>query len=110
MNPEPATPNPQRSIEVHIEELVLQGLPLTRGQGSDVQAAVETELARLLTEQGVSLYSAGATPHLSAGSIHLTKNNQPAHLGHQIARAIYGSLAPTPASPRQTRSIEGAPG
>ncbi len=96
--------------EVRIEELVLHGLPLTRSQGPVVQAAVETELARLLTEQGMSRSSADTTPRLSAGSIQLTKDNNPAHLGDQIGQAVYGSLIPTPASLRQTRLIEGASG
>ena len=108
MTPQPATHNPQPSVELHIEELVLHGLPLTSSQGPVVQAAVETELARLLAAQGLSRSSAGAMPHLSAGSIQLTKDNKPAHLGHQIDQAIYGGLTPTPASPRQTRLIEGA--
>ena len=108
MTPRHSTPNAQPSIELHIEELVLHGLPLTRGQGPLVQNAVETELARLLTEQGLSRSSAGATPHLSAGSIQLTKDHQPAHLGQQIAQAIYGGLTPAAASPSQTRSREGA--
>jgi hypothetical protein len=102
------TDNSRPSIELHIEELLLHGLPLARGQRSDVQAAVETELVRLLTEQGLNRSVAGATPHFSAGSIQLTRNNQPSQLGHQIAQAIYGSLTPTPASPPQTRSIQGA--
>lgn len=105
LRPEPSAQKP--SIELHIEELVLHGLPLTRGQGSEVQAAVESELARLLTEQGPGRSVAGATPQFSANPIQLTRNNQPAYLGHQIAQAIYGGLTPTPASPRQTRSIEG---
>lgn len=108
MTPRPTTLNPQPSIEVHIEELLLHGLPLTRGQGSTVQAAVESELARLLTEQGLNPSAAGATPHTIAGSIQLTRNNQPAFLGHQIAQAIYGGLTPFPASPSQSVFIKGA--
>lgn len=108
MTPQPATHNPQPSIELHIEELLLDGLPLTRGQGLEVQAAIEAELSRLLTQQGLSDSSSSATPHFSAGSIQLTKNNQSMHLGHQIAQAIYGGLTPSPASPRQTHSVEGA--
>jgi hypothetical protein len=110
MMPRRSALNPQPSIELHIEELVLHGLPLTRSQSPMVKAAVETELARLLTEQGLSHSSAAAMPHLSAGSTQLTKDNQPAHLGHQIAQAVYGSLTPAPPSPRQTHSIEGASG
>lgn len=108
MTPRTSALNPQPSIELHIEELVLHGLPLTRGQGPVVQAAVEAELARLLAEQGLNRSSAEATAHLSAGSIQLTKNNKPAHLGHQIAQAVYGSLTSAPTWPHQTRSITGA--
>lgn len=106
LRPEPTGQTP--SIELHIEELVLHGLPLTRRQGSDVQAAVETELARLLTTQGLKHSTSGATPHLSAGSIQFAGNDHPSRLGHQIAHAIYGGLTPNQASPRQTQSIEGA--
>ena len=99
MTPRPSTLNPQPSIELHIDELVLHGLPLTSSQGPAIKAAVETELARLLTEQGVKHSSAVTTPHLPASSIQLTQDNQPAHFGHQIAQAIYESLTLTPASP-----------
>lgn len=107
-NSHPATLHPQNSIELQIEELVLHSLPFSRGQGIEVQAAVEAELARLLTEQGLSRSAAGTTPHLSAASIELTNDNKPAHVGHQIARAIFRGLTQAPTSLRQTRSIEGA--
>ncbi len=64
------------------------------GQGTFVQAAIETELTRLLGEQGVSSSSTGARPHLTAGSIQLTDNIQPARLGQQIAAAIHTNIAP----------------
>ena len=108
MMPQCSTKSDQPSIELHIEELVLHGLPLTSSQGPVVQAAVETELARLLTEQDLSCSSAGATPQLSAGSIQLSKNCKPAYLGHQIAQAIYGGLTTTPDSSRQVDFIKGA--
>lgn len=107
LRPEP--PDQQPSIELHIEELLLHGVPLTRGQASEVQAAVETELARLLTEQGISRSFADGASNLSAGSIRMTPDSKPAHLGHQVAQAIYGGLTPTPVSP-PTRASEGASG
>jgi hypothetical protein len=110
MTPRNSTLNPQPSIDLHIEELVLHGLPLSGSQGSVMQAAIQTELARLLTEKGLNHVSASATPHLSAGSIQLPNDNKPANLGQQIAQAIYGCLTPAPPSPRQTRSIERATG
>jgi hypothetical protein len=90
------------NINVSIERLVLDGLPLDRHQGTVVQAAVETELARLFAEQGLSRLSGGAVPHLSANSIRITHHSKPAQLGHQIAQSIYSSLTPTPAETQET--------
>jgi hypothetical protein len=96
------------NINVSIERLVLDGLPMSRSQGVRVQAAVETELARLLGKEGLSHLSTGAVPHLSTNSIQVTGDSKPAQLGHQIARAIYSSLTPAPALTRKTR-FSGAP-
>ena len=40
-------------IKVHIERLVLEGLPVMRSEGPLVQAAVQAELSRLLAEGGL---------------------------------------------------------
>jgi hypothetical protein len=96
------------NINVSIERLVLDGLPVTSVHDATIQGAVETELACLLAEHGLSHLSAGAVPHLSANSIEVTRDSKPAQLGHQIARAIHGTLTPTPALTRETR-FSGAP-
>jgi hypothetical protein len=95
------------NINVSIEQLVLDGLSISRSQGVLIQGAVETELARLLTEQGLSHLSAGAVPHLYANSIQVNRDSKPAQLGHQIACAIHGILTPAPLT-RETR-FSGAP-
>lgn len=83
------------NINVHIERLILDGLPISRSQGVLVQAAVETELARLLAEQGPCHLSPGAVPHLSANSIVVTRDSKPAQLGYQISRALRRASAAT---------------
>jgi len=82
------------NINLHIERLILDGLPITRGQSPLVQAEVETELARLLTERGLasSLQSGGAMPSLRAGSIQVETESNPTQLGRQIAQAVYGGI------------------
>jgi hypothetical protein len=95
------------NINVSIERLVLDGLPMSRSQGVLVQVAVETELVRLLAKQGLSHLSAGAVPHLSANSIEVTRDSRPAQLGHQIAQAIYGTLTPAPALTHETHFTGG---
>ena len=82
-------------INVHIERLLLEGLPVTRHQGTLVQAAVEAELARLLAEGDLDpqLLATGAVPSLSADTIQLPATVEPARLGRQIARAVHGGIS-----------------
>jgi hypothetical protein len=85
------------NINVHIERLILDGLPVARHEGPLVQAAVEAELARLLAVDGLanSLMSGGATSAVSGPEITLRGNHNPARLGQQIARAVYHGLNST---------------
>lgn len=83
------------NINVHIERLVLDGLPVARHQAPLVQTAVEAELARLLVANGLTpdLQSVGgATPSVNSPGIEFTSNSSPAELGQKIARAVYGGI------------------
>ena len=82
------------NIHVHIERLVLDGLPIWHSQRPLVQAAVEVELARLLAADGLApnLQGGGALPSVPAGSIQLTSEGNPNTLGQQIAHAVYGGI------------------
>lgn len=84
------------NITLHIDRVVLDGLPVTRSQGALVQAAIEAELAQLLTEGGLAsdLQSGVAVPHVKADAIQPTNNN-PRQLGQQIARSVYGGIGQT---------------
>ena len=82
------------NINVHIEQLILEGLPITHSQRPRLQAAVETELARLLAADGLapSSVAGGWVSHVPTGSIQLASANDPTHLGQQIAQAVYGGI------------------
>jgi hypothetical protein len=82
------------NINLHIERLILDGLPIGHGQGSFVKAAVEAELSRLLAAKGLNpdLLSGGMIPTVQADSIQLSGGSSPAALGHQIAQALYGGI------------------
>ena len=82
------------SIHLHIERLILDGLPIERAQGPHVQAAVEAELTRLLTENGLGAISAtgGAVPSVRASAIQLTSGSSPAQVGIQIAQSVYSGI------------------
>lgn len=81
-------------IDLHIERLILDGLPIDSGQSAEVQAAVEAELARLLMNGGLDagLLAGGALPSLRGGAIQLTNESNGAHLGAQIAQSVHGGL------------------
>lgn len=82
------------SINLHIERLVLDGLPIGNGEGKLVKAAVEAELSRLLAANGLhqDLLSGGSVPSVRTDGIRLKNDSSPADLGHQIASAVYGGI------------------
>ena len=82
------------NINLHIDRLVLDGLPIDHHQGPLVKAAVEAELSRLLTANGLtnSLLAGGAMPSVPAPGIQVANDSNPARLGQQIGRAIYGGI------------------
>ena len=81
-------------IDVQIERLVLDGIDVPHAQRPLLQAAVETELTRLLTEGGISaeLQPGGALPSVPAHAITLDDKADPARLGRQIARSVYSGI------------------
>lgn len=81
-------------IDVRIDRLILEGLPVTGDQGPLVQAAVERELARLLAVDGLSgeARTAGAAPRVNAGGFELREGSHPSRLGQQIARSVYHGI------------------
>ena len=79
------------SIRVHIERLVLEGLPIGRHEGPLVQAVVEAELARLIAVQAPA-QSGGAVARVWAPGIRIANGSTVASLGRQIAGSVYGGL------------------
>jgi len=82
------------NINLHIERLILDGVPFETRHSAMLQAEIKTELARLITENNVAAnwQSGGAVPSVRADAIQLTTQNSPVQLGRQIAGSIYGSI------------------
>jgi hypothetical protein len=78
------------NIRLHIEHLLLDGLPVSRAQGAQVKAAAEAELGRLLSERGVAhdFRSGIAVPSVNAGAMQVPRGVTPGALGRQIARSV----------------------
>lgn len=85
------------TINLHIERLILDGLPLEAKDGTILRGAIETELVRLLAQNAdISNWQAdGATPSVRAEPIQLTAESSAAQIGQQIAGSIYGGIGKT---------------
>jgi hypothetical protein len=81
-------------INVHIERLVLDGLPLDQRSSPQIQAAVQAKLVELLVAGGVSesLQNLGVVHSIRAPGISLYVKELPASIGSSIANAIHGGL------------------
>jgi hypothetical protein len=86
----------QPSIELHIEELVLHGFAAVNRHL--VGNAVEQELARLFTEQGISPEArvGSELKAIDAGEFRVASGASAERIGAQIAQSVYGGLAVRP--------------
>jgi hypothetical protein len=68
---------------------------MSGSQAAVVQAAVESELKHLLAERNLRHLKSSAFAYSSPPPFQLTSELKPVGLGHQIARAVHGSLTPS---------------
>jgi hypothetical protein len=83
---------PRANIQLHIERLVLDGLPLSRVQAQQMQGVLEVELSRLLSEGGLApqFLQGGALPRLPGGEVNHFES--PVQMGSQVAQAVYSGI------------------
>jgi hypothetical protein len=82
------------SLHLHIDRLILDGLPYDTADASAIQRAVEAELSALVSEPtkqlcvrfGLSL------SEVQGDAIQLHPNLRPAQTGKQIAKAVHSAL------------------
>ena len=81
------------NINLNIERLVLDGLPLNRFEAEQMKGAVELELSHLLSEDALAphLLSGGAYPSLRVGEMGILASS-PESLGKQVAQTIHGGI------------------
>ena len=84
------------NLHLHIERLILEGLPLEASGEPALRAAVEAELAQRFSAAGLGsgLGRGGAFAATPIGHIDLPPASEPAELGRRIGGAVHGSLAP----------------
>lgn len=84
--------NTHRSVELHIEALVLDDFAgIDR---AEIHSVVQRELRRLFAERGVpaGLARGGEVARLDGGEFHVAPNSSTLVIGSQIAQAVYGGL------------------
>ena len=79
-------------INVHIERLVLEGVPVDHPRL--VQRALEQELAQRLIKGRLpsELHRSAAVPGVSGGTIEIDKGLPAAKLGNRVAGAVYRGI------------------
>jgi len=82
----------RHSVGVHIEELVLHGF--APGDRHRIAAAVESELARLMSEGGLPGLQGGplTLDRINGGAFKVKAGAKPQTAGADIARAVFRSL------------------
>lgn len=78
-----------QKVEIHIDELVLQGFS-PQGRYA-IAVAVESELTRLMTENGIpsSFLAGGHIPSLNAGRFDMQHAAKGETVGNNIANSVY---------------------
>ena len=80
------------NINLHIERLVLDGLPFSSTQGHAIAAATEAELTHRLTIEGLAACTSRAESHLATGHFHVAPDRSPRTFGRQIGGTLYHVL------------------
>jgi hypothetical protein len=82
------------NVNLHIDRLVLDGVQLAPNQRHFLQASIEAELTRLISQGGVApaMNQGLAVPKISADHLQLSTGATPAQLGQQIAASVYSGI------------------
>jgi hypothetical protein len=94
--PRATSPTAAPAMSLHIDRLVLEGLPLPRNAGPRLQAALGAELGRLFAGAALrsDLRAGVALDVLRLDGVTLDATAGAERLGEQLARALFSGLAP----------------
>jgi hypothetical protein len=81
-----------RRVNLHIDRLILDGLPLYPADRAAFQAALERELTRLIAAGTIDSTGGGAFHRVVASALTLRQTHDPRELATDIAQSIYGGL------------------
>lgn len=78
------------NVEIHIEELILRGMP--PGSKRGLAEAIEAEVRRLIEVGGLppGWENAGGSLRLPGGRFEVDAKSKPAAIGAEVARGLHG--------------------
>jgi hypothetical protein len=79
-------------VQLYIERIVIDGVPLSRAEAGQLRGAVEAELARLLAAGPHVAWSEAALHSVTAPAIAVGAPVRPLELGRAIAHSVHASL------------------
>lgn len=81
-------------INLHIERMVLDGLPIETGERQLLQESVKSELTRMLMKNGLSshLTDSKVLARISAKQMQLGSDDDTTRIGRKIAQSVYGGI------------------
>ncbi len=80
------------NINLHIDRLVLDGLPLLPRDRLRLQAALEAELIHLLTVNGLTADIDRSVARVAGAPIQITQDANMTVVGQEIARSVYAGI------------------
>jgi hypothetical protein len=82
------------SVRLRIQRLALSVFELDARHQRTVRRTAEAELGALLADGRLParLLSGGAVPRIPGGALRIAAGSDPAHLGRQVAQAVYEGL------------------
>jgi hypothetical protein len=83
---------PPPSIHLHIDRIILDGLPFTPADATPIRAALEAELTRLVGEN-FPMAPADSLRVDTVGSTHVLLRSRPSAFGHEIAASLGTTLS-----------------
>ena len=95
--PEPPGAAPRAegaALSLHIDRVVLEGFALGARDCARLQAALQAELAELLSAQGpgAALLGGAALPGLRAGNLRFDRSHDATRLGRAIAQSLHSRI------------------
>lgn len=80
------------NVHLHIERLIVDGLPAGPGQSASLGAGLEEELARLLLSNALAFGSSRDQASVNAGAIQVSGDASGRAVGRQIGQTLFASL------------------